>query len=362
MFLSPSDHFKLQRLALLPTNNSLPIAQLHSVILRLPDNEKEQLLALIISQSLHFFWLEALRALPEMPFSSTWRKRLKELCFRNTTHYLAQKKTLFELDRLLEMQRIAYAIFKGAHVREVIYANPACRSSVDIDLLVSPNEKTSAIRTLCANGYALSANLANVSHEVTLVKDNVHVDLHWHIMRLGRTRIDLTELYLQSRKRCNFFWSLDNDMTLIVLLTHPVFTEYSTGPQSSIAKLADLKRWITTQEIDWQRVQCLLEASGMKTAAWITSTLLADLTGCHLPTHVYKAISPRNPKHFLLQQWLSRNLSTKFAAHSLVPKYLFTLLAHDNLRDILLFIRMFRAERRKDVSAMEQVQQAAQGN
>ncbi len=361
MRLSPSDHLRLQPLALLPTTNSFPIEELHSAILRLPDHEQQQLLTLIINQSLHFFWLEALRTLPEMPFSSTWRKQLKELCFRNTTHYLAQKKTLFELDRLLEIKRIPYAIFKGAHIREVIYANPACRSSVDIDLLVTPNEKTNVIRTLCANGYTLSANLANVSHEVTLVKDNVHVDLHWHIMRLGRTRIDLTDLYLQSRQRCNFFWSLDNNMTLIVLLTHPVFTEYSSGPQS-IAKLADLQRWITTQEIDWPRVQCLLEDSGMKTAAWITATLLANLTGCHLPAHIYKDLTPKNPKRFLLQQWLSLDLSAKFATYPIVPKYIFTLLAHDNLSDILVFIRMFRAERRKDVAAMEQVQQAAQGN
>ncbi|MFH0785372.1 MAG: nucleotidyltransferase family protein [Pseudomonadota bacterium] len=327
----------------------------------LPDFEQQLLLTLIISQSLHFFWLEALRTLPEMPLSSTWRKQLKDLCFKHTTHYLAQKKTLFELDMLFEKERIPYAIFKGAHIREVIYANPACRSSADIDILVTPNQKTSAIRTLCASGYTLSATLANVSHEVTLVKDNVHVDLHWHIMRLGRTRIDLTDLYLQSRQRCNFFWSLDNDMTLIVLLTHPVFTEYSAGPQSS-AKLADLRRWITTQAIDWQRVLCLLEESGMKTAAWITATLLADLTGCHLPTHIYKAISPKNPKHFLLQQWLSLNLSSKFAAYPIFPKYIFTLLAHDNLSDIFRFIRMFRAERQKDVAAMEHVQQAAQGN
>lgn len=347
-------------IALLPTANSLPISELRAALLRLSEVELRQLLTLILKHGLQSFWLEALSSLlPELPFSSKWREQLKEQCFRCTTRYLAQKKTLIELDRLFGKNHFSYAVFKGAHLREVIYDNPSFRSSVDIDLLISPTEKFRAIRTLCANGYTLHADLATVSHEVTLIKDNVHLDLHWHIMRPGRTRIDLTDLFLQSRQRYGFFWALDPNLTLLVLLTHPVFTEYSTGPQSSIVKLADLRRWITKHEIDWQRLLHLLEDSGQKTAAWITATHLANLTGYRLPAYIYEAIKPQNPKLFLLQQWLTLDLSSKFAAYPILPKYIFTLLAHDNFNDMLRFIRRFRAERRNDAVALQQLQQAS---
>lgn len=356
-----SDPYRLQRLALLPTDNSRSISEIRIALQSLSETEQQQLPALIIEQGLQFFWLEALNHLPDSPFALLSREPLKKHCFRCTIRYLAQKKALIELDKLFEEKHIPYAIFKGAHIRETIYDNPAFRSSADIDILVSPDEKISAIRTLCATGYTLEAKLANVSHEVTLVKDSVHLDLHWHIMRPGRPRIDLTDLFLQSRQRCGFFWALDNKMALLVLLTHPVFTEYSTGPGSSVMKLVDLKKWIILKEIDWQSLQHLLDRSGMKTAAWITATILADLTGCHLPPSMYDAITPKFLKRFLLQQWLNLNLSAKFIDYPLLPKYIFTLLAHDCLNDIFRFIRIYRADKQKNNQAMEQLQRASRG-
>lgn len=354
-----SDHYWLQRLALLPTADSLPISELRSALQGLSEVEQRQLLALILNQGLQFFWLEALRSLPELPFVAAWREQLKEPCFRNTTRYLAQKKALIELDRLFEEEQIPYAVFKGAHVREVVYPNPAYRPSVDIDLLVSPDEMIKAVHALCANGYTLRPDPANVTHEVSLAKDNVHLDLHWHIMRPGRTRIELTDLFLQSRQRCDFFWGLDNVMTLVVLLAHPVFTKYSTAPQSSIVRLADLRKWLERREIDWQRLLHLLEDSGLKTAAWITATILTDLTGYRLPAFVYEAISPTHPKRFLLQKWLDLNLSSKFANYPIFPKYIFTLLAHDGLSDIARFIRVFQQGKQRAETILKDLQKAS---
>ncbi|MDP3479260.1 MAG: nucleotidyltransferase family protein [Desulfoprunum sp.] len=359
MWQYQSDHYRLQRLALLPTADSLPISELHSALLRLSEAEQRQLLALILNQGLQFFWLEALRELPDLSFAAAWREQLKEQCFRNTTRYLAQKKALIELDRLFEEEQIPYAVFKGAHIREVVYPNPAYRPSVDIDLLVSPDEKIRAVHSLCANGYTLFPDPANVSHEVGLAKDNVHLDLHWHIMRPGRTRIELTALFLQSRQRCGFFWGLDNDMTLLVLLAHPVFTKYSTAPQSSIVRLADLRKWLERREIDWQRLLHLLEDSGLKTAAWITATILTDLTGYRLPAFVYEAISPTHPKRYLLKKWLDLNLSSKFADYPIIPKYIFTLLAHDRWRDMINFIKIYREEQKKAGEILGEIRQAS---
>jgi len=354
-----SDHYRLQRLALLPTADALPINELRSTLQRLSEVEQRQLLALILTQGLQFFWLEALRTLPDLSFTEAWREQLKAQCFSDTARYLAQKKALIELDRLFEKEQIPYAVFKGAHIREIVYANPAYRPSVDIDLLVSPSVKFRSVQALCANGYTLFPDPANISHEVSLAKDNVHLDLHWYIMRPGRTRIELTDLFLQSRQRCSYFWALDNDMTLLVMLAHPVFTKYSTAPQSLIVRLTDLRKWNSRQTIDWQRLLHLLEDTGLKTAAWITATIFSNLTGCHLPASIYEAIRPKHPKQFLLQQWLTLNLSSKSANYPIFPKYIFTLLAHDRLSDFARLARLYLKQKKSAEAALMELQKAS---
>jgi Uncharacterised nucleotidyltransferase len=349
-----ADPYKLQRISLLST------ADLQVRLLELSAVEKADLLGLIRKQGLQFFWLDALRGLPDVAFTSAWRETLKKQCLWDTARYMVQKQALITLDRLFESERIPYVVFKGAHIREIVYADPAYRPAADIDLLISPREKGRAVQALCATGYVLGHDPTIISHEVSLSKGNVHLDLHWHIMRPGRTRIDLTEQILETRQRRNFFWAPDNEMALLVMLVHPVFTKYSTAPQSSIVRLADLRRWLATQTTDWPRLLQLLEHTGMKTAAWITATVLADLTGIRLPAAVYEAIKPPQPKRFLLQKWLDLNLSAKFADYPFLAKYVFTLLAHDSLGDMLRFVRIFKAEQKKENDAMTKLRQASQ--
>lgn len=344
--------YKLQRIALLSTADSLSTNDLRAALLRVSAVEQEQLLDLICNQGLQFFWLKTLSALTDLCFFPAWRERLKKKCFWDTARYLFQKKKLFELDRLFTREQIPYVAFKGAHIREVVYTDPAYHPTADIDLLVPPSEKIRAVQALRANGYTLSPDQANISHEVSLMRGNVHLDLHWHIMRPGRTRIELTDLLLQTRQRCNFFWAPDNEMALLIMLAHPVFTKYSTAPQSSIVRLADLRKWLSTQQIDCPRLLHLLEITGLKTAAWITATILADLTGSQLPASIYKAIRPSHPKRLLLQQWLDLNLSSKFD-NPILPKYIFTLLAHDRITDVFKFIRIYREEQKKARKILE---------
>ena len=353
------DPYRLQRLALLPTSDRPSKEAILRECEDLTPQDRKEFIALILRQGLACFWLATLPTRPALPFSTTDRELLRMQCFRQATRYLAQKKTLLEIDTILSAAAITYAVFKGALTREVVYADPAFRPSADIDLLISPADTLRAVTTLCKIGYTLSANRENVSNEVTLSKDKVHLDLHWHIMRPGRPRINMTELYLQSRQRYDYFWGLDRESALLVLLTHSVFTEYSTGPGSSVLKLADLAMWIEKHDINWQRALHLLEISGMKTAAWITATLLANLTKWRLPPSIYQALQPHCLKSLALRKWLDHNLSARFIHHPALPKYLFTLLAHDTFGDRVHFIRTFLKERRQQDAVMRQLLQAA---
>ena len=353
------DPYRLQRLALLPTSGRLSKEAILRECEELSREDCKELITLILHHGLACFWLATLPAHPAHSFSPADREVLRMRCFSQATRYLAQKKTLLEIDTVLSAAAIAHAVFKGALTREVVYADPAFRPSADIDILISPADKLRAVTTLCKTGYILSANGENTSHEVTLAKDNVHLDLHWHIMRPGRTRFNMTDLYLKSRQWHDYFWGLDRESALLVLLTHSVFTEYSTGPGSSVLKLADLGMWIEKHDIDWQRALHLLEISGMKTAAWITATLLANLSDWRLPPSIYQALQPHRLKSLVLGKWLGRNLTARFINHPALPKYLFTFLAHDNFGDRVHFIRAFLKERQQQAAVMRQLLQAA---
>jgi hypothetical protein len=98
--------------------------------------------------------------------------------FAEAASYMAQKAALRELDGIFEAQGIRYAVIKGAHVRELVYADPALRAASDIDLLVAPEQRLAAVDAIKEAGFTLFVNPDVVSHEVSLARGGVDVDLH----------------------------------------------------------------------------------------------------------------------------------------------------------------------------------------
>lgn len=346
------DPYRLQKIALLPARKTLRQEDLVRKLSRLRGGEQEQLLEMVVEQNLQFFWLDAIKLIQEHQFYLLSQQKLKNACLQSTTRYLTQKKIIMEIDFLLSQTDLVYALFKGGQIREAVYDNPAYRPSIDIDLLVSPEEKDHVLDVLIKAGFTLHFDPANVSHEVNMVKDGVFIDLHWDIMRPGRTRVNLVQEFLESRQRQDFFWGLDTEAVLFIMLVHPVFTKYSTAPQSAIVRLVDICRWLACREIDWERLIELVERSGMKTASWITLSVLKKLTGEKFPQQFYESVVPGFPKKQLLGFWLNRNLSSRFVDFPFLSKYIFTLLAHDCSRDVVrFFLLAARAHNEKKMTA-----------
>ncbi len=321
-------------------------------------SDQEQLLEMIVEQGLQFFWLDALKLFREHQFYLLSQKKLKNSCLQSTTRYLIQKKTIMEIDSLLSQADLAYVFFKGAQIREAVYQNPAYRPSIDIDLLVSPEDKDDVLHVMVEAGFTLHFDPDNVSHEVNMAKEGVLVDVHWDVMRPGRTRLNMVQELLMARQRQDFFWGLDTEAALFVMLVHPVFTKYSTAPQSAMVRLIDICNWLTHREIDWERLVGFLEKSGMKTASWITLSVLKNLTGQSFPEKFHETVIPAPLKKQMLNYWLSRNLSSRFVNFPLFSKYIFTLLAHDSSRDILRFFLMAaraKKERKVIVAALHKI-------
>jgi hypothetical protein len=341
------DPYFLHKLAISPLLSSDPQEGFKTIAAQIESIGEDTFLHFLSYNMLIPLWYETLsKSQMESLFSRKITDTLKKNAMLITARYMAQELMVKEAAATLLTNNIPYAVFKGANTREHIYDNPAVRPADDIDILVSKTDKTRAIQSLVKTGYELYPDPTNISHEAGLISKNGAIDLHWDILRPGRTRVDLTDDLLATRKKYPNYWGLSSEAELFIMLVHPVFTKYSTTPQASIVRLIDLARWIQTQNINWDAVYDWLEKGGVRTPAWITGYLLELITGKTLPGSFMQRIEPSGIKKFYLQNWINKNYSLKFLEKPFIVKALFTLPVHDRLSDAVRAYNTLQREKK----------------
>lgn len=176
--------------------------------------------------------------------------------------YQAQFSALQRIDKVFSARGILYAVMKGALIRELAYKDPAVRSSCDIDILVTHDQRREAASVLVDEGFAMHPNSDNLSHEASFVRGPVEIDLHWDILRPGRTPKDFATTLLQSRQRLSEFWGLQDVNAAYLMLVHPAFAKHVCSPSMGLNRVADFMLWLRIRSIDWNAVLELLERSG----------------------------------------------------------------------------------------------------
>jgi len=260
--------------------------------------------------------------------------------YRNIAcNYLQQKVSLLSISDLLEENSIEHAIYKGGHTRELVYQHPAVRPSSDIDILINFADRDEVVRLMTSRGFLLYTKTKNLTHELSLIKGNTSIDLHWHILRPGRIPESLTSDLLSDRVKQDEYWSLSNDAHLFILLIHPVFTKYCSTTQNGLIRMLDLLYWFKNQSVEWGGVLNLLNRTGLKTAAWITLEYLSILTGVSIPENVMNEISPGCLKKRYLQKWIYTDLPARLQRRPFWVKTAFTLFAHDDMGGTFRFLR-----------------------
>jgi len=287
-------------------------------------------------QGLASMWHRVLlNASKNTPVSDHFIETLHQSRLLATSTYLLQSQGLRDIKSTLDNENIEHVVFKGCHVRECIYDEPAIRPACDIDVLISPGDQVKAIQALVNAGYQAVPDPEIISHEISLVKGGIAIDLHWDIMRPGRTRIPMTEILLKTRKEFSIHWGLNNDTTLFLMLVHPVFTKYSTTPHSTLVRIVDMAHWIEIKKLDWKQLSTWLEEAGMQTAAWITMEWLRQLTQIVPSTSFTKYIQPGKLRTKYLRYWITNNFSSLFINYPRLIQIAFTLPAHDSLTDAI---------------------------
>ncbi len=299
------------------------------------------LLEFLERQGLTAFWHEMLKEKElEDEVSSEFFQALRRRRVGMTANYLMQRHHLDRLRGLFDEAGIVHLFFKGGHVRERIHGEPSLRDASDLDVLISSKDRARAVGLLVEQGYTLFANPKNLSHEVTLLGQGGVIDLHWDLLRPGRTRVPLADDFLATRKDFGSHWGPDDSAALFLLLVHPVFTKYVTTPQSPLMRALDLYWWLERVAVEWDEVLTWLDRAGLRTAAWITLRWLALFGDPQVPMAVWQKLRPGRLRSAWLEWWVAEDLSSRWLHRPWVVQGAFTLPAHDRVGDALRALRM----------------------
>ncbi|WOJ94271.1 nucleotidyltransferase family protein [Congregibacter variabilis] len=281
-------------------------------------------------------------------------------------HYLLQKSALPEIRAVFDAKHIEHAVYKGVANRERLYDNAALRPAADIDLLVGADNRDRAIASLVSAGYVLRPNADNASHEVNLQRGALTIDLHWDILRPGRTREPLAAALLKDRVDAGDHWALSPSAALFVALVHPVFAKYATAPQSTLIRMLDLSRQLPNDDRTVASTLQLLQRGGVNTAAWIMLWWLLSLSEGATSNHTAAAktlsekTAPGTLRRAYLKLWLKNDLASALQGNALLVQFAFTLLAHDQLSDALSALRGIQNSSKQQSIDMQALRCAAE--
>lgn len=261
---------------------------------------------------------------------------LKQTRLLEAALYLGQRSVLQELDGLFSSRNILYAAIKGAHIREQIYVDPALRPAQDIDILVAADQREAAAQALISAGFRLDADPKNISHEATFTRGSIAIDLHWDIMRPGRTRVELVPLLLCRRQRVGNVWGLGDADAVFLMLVHSTFTKYICAPNMGLISVADFVLWLQTRPVDWDAVTDSLNDAGLKAAAWTMLkwfSMLLPAEDMPVPASFIAQICPGPARSRYLAYWLKHDLPTRWINRPIQIQLGLTLFLHDRPAD-----------------------------
>ena len=222
--------------------------------------------------------------------------------------YMMQSAALSQITAAFDRENVIYVVLKGAATREEAYASPALRTAGDIDLLIS--RSALAIATQCITQLGFFAQPPDSTHEVTFSRGQIDIDLHWDILRPGRTRIPLVPSLLARRVRGPKFWRLSDSDTVFMMLVHPAITKYVCSRHMGLNRVLDFLLFTQTRSIDWANVAQRLEEAGLKTAGRCTLRWIQLLVPDALisPVSFVTMIQPGKLRSAYLNYWIEHDL------------------------------------------------------
>jgi hypothetical protein len=243
---------------------------------------------------------------------------------------IRQEHVLGETCALLDQIGVEYVVFKGALVRQFLYAKPYLRPSVDVDLLVAPGEARKIARLFETHGYNLALQAHSDTHEMSLERLGVGLDLHWSLLRPGRMREEIAREIVEGRVRQGSLWGPSDTHLTVAMLVHPAITDHVTG---RLVSAVDLDLWLRKRQVRWDEVTQLLRRIGLRTAAWAMLVWTHSLFETPVPGEVWRQLAPSTLRRRYLEYWLGLDPARLYGRQPWLVRGLFSLALQDRVRD-----------------------------
>jgi hypothetical protein len=331
---SRTDPYARHRLALRPLLHPSDPAVEQAIAALVQRSGVAEFLAFLQANGLTQLWLNRLQEQPNVPAPPGVLEAMRDHARLTAAHQLRQGLELRGAAHILEAQSIPWFVFKGVQLRHSLYADPILRPVSDIDLCVPPAAAATAIDCFLATGFEAATDPATISHEITLRRQGVAIDLHWHILRPGRYRPGLTRWLFQHRQRFDGLWGLDATAGLLVMLVHPAIAKYLASPTSMLIHLVDQARLIQSDAVDWLELEAALRCFGTQSSAWASLYLLRELGRIEAPGEFATRIRPGRMHAWYLRQWIDRAWITRWFGRRWLVAGGFSLALHDSVTDV----------------------------
>ena len=303
---SAGDPYQFHRAALAPLIPGADQADLENAYRRAAGPEANDFARFLDLHGLAPLWDERVEQYRDhLSLAPDFNAYIHRARLQATGSYLIQRHNLARVKDILDDLRVDHVVIKGAHTRELYYETPALRPATDIDVLLRPQDSVLAIKAFEAHDFRFSGAPRNIAQDCNLVRGKTNFDLHWDILRPGRTRQPMVDTLLASRVDCGSHWGLSHAATLFLMLVHPVFRKYSTTPYATLVRLVDLMQLLARHPGAAPGAEQLLEMSGLNTAGWITAQWLRLLVGRTASAGLDFTHPPGKLRRRWLQRWLA---------------------------------------------------------
>ena len=300
-----------------------------------------QLAALIIASGLGPFWHE-----------ETSAEAFKPARMAAVALYAAQIPALREIHEVLDAAGIAFAVFKGAANRELLYADPSLRLCYDLDLLVARADRHRAVEALQSVGFTAYPDANSISRELILSRNVVDIDLHWGVLRAGRLRYEPAEEILERRRKVNGLWMPSTADSVLLLLVHPAFAKHVSSTEMALHRVLDIAEWWRKYPVDLAALDAQLKKQGVRTAAWTVLEwvkLLLPEFACDTT-----AWQPLRLRRAWLRTWLRNDWPGRMNAWHALRLLAFSPFLHDTPSDAWRALQGWRfARRNRDADLAE---------
>mgnify|MGYP001818985606 FL=1 len=220
-----SAHYRMHREALSPVLSGS---------LSLPDLDlsfgQKNFAEFLFQQRLHACWLRLIEDQELRGGYEDLVSSLKRFTLVSAAREMPQQRILQEVADLFHAHHIQWFTAKGSQLRQVVYEESHLRPAIDIDVFVRSPDRERATELLVSEGFVAQPLPETLSHELKLTRNQVDIDLHWHLFRPGRARPGLMNWLFEHREEFNGLQGLDDTASLFVMLVHPAITKYLVSP------------------------------------------------------------------------------------------------------------------------------------